>query len=127
MIDVNVDPSSFDVKIRLPNSDQILVRRVLSIFSVNDTYIDLVNGSFAIPWATFQEQLFNFVDMCQQNDYRIKFDDLAYKYISQFVELSKYQTNQKSFVQITDSELAVILEAQGFRRKLTPEQVRDAK
>ena len=127
MIDVNVDPSSFDVKIRLPNSDQILVRKVLSIFSVNDTYIDLVNGSFAIPWATFQEQLFNFVDMCQQNDYRIKFDDLAYKYISQFVELSKYQKNQKSFVQITDSELAVILEAQGFRRKLTPEQVRDAK
>jgi SNF2 family DNA or RNA helicase len=127
MIEVNVDPLSFDAKIRLPISDEILVRRVISIFSVNDTYIDLVNGSFALPWAIFQEQLYNFVSMCQQYGYQIQFDELAHKFISQFVELSKYQSNQKAFIQITDIELLEILESQNFCRKLTPEQVRDTK
>ena len=127
MIQINVDPSSFDAKIRLLTSDEILVRRVISVFSVNDTYIDLVNGSFALPWATFQEQLFNFVNMCQQYNYQITFDELAHKFISQFVELRKYQFNQRTFMQIGDVELLETLESQNFHRKLTSEQIRDTK
>lgn len=127
MIQANVNKTDLVVKLKLDTSDEIFIRKVISLFTYDDNYVEIIDDVVKFPWPVFQENLYDFVTLCQLRGQNIMFDDFSQKLISNYVNLQSNRKNASIFLDYSYDEISEVLLKNHFYRNLTNEQYRDVK
>lgn len=126
MIDISTRKPNLSVRITCIGDNRSFFQKLVILFSSSECDVNLERLTITLQWSDFQRLLDGFLYLCREHYQEICIDDFTKVLLQNFAEVQAFRKGKKEFVSLTNEILSEILLVEGFNRKLTEQQSRDA-